>query len=126
MDHFAAHPGVDAFDLFAHRALVPRALHDEMGISQDNAVIRSLVHCRVEALGQEGTEGCASASAVQGLGDRVEIDASNGNIDPLSDISPIRSLIEQGAEEWGRDCGASALKYETKLWGQMDETSGFA
>ena len=25
MDNFAAHPGVDAFDLFAHRALVPRA-----------------------------------------------------------------------------------------------------
>jgi hypothetical protein len=29
------------------------------------------------------------------------VDASNGNIDPLSDISPIRSLIEQGAEELG-------------------------
>ena len=26
------------------------------------------------------------------------IDASNGNIDPLSDISPIRSLIEQGCD----------------------------
>jgi hypothetical protein len=56
LDNFAAHPGVDAFDIFAHRALVPRALHDEMGISQDNAVN---VRAR---LGHVSDRSCTAAS----------------------------------------------------------------
>jgi hypothetical protein len=47
------------------------------------------------------------------------IDASNGNIDQLSDLSPIRSLIEQLRR-------VRVMKYQTKLRGQTDETSGFA
>ena len=46
------------------------------------------------------------------------IDASNGNIDPLSDISPIRSLIEQLRR-------VRVMKYETKPQ-QTDQTSGYA
>jgi hypothetical protein len=50
---------------------------------------------------------------------RWQTDETNGNIDPLSDISPIRSLIEQLRR-------VRVMKYETKLRGQTDETSGFA
>jgi hypothetical protein len=46
-------------------------------------------------------------------------DASNGNIDPLSDISPIRSLIEQLRR-------VRVMKYETKPQGQTDQTSEYA